>query len=183
MTNYSPFSYGEVRLDADPQPGVTAQEVEDLLFADAATAEQKTPPAASWGAAEPASPESLTPAPDASDVGGLGPGLAATLDVGVEVFGEQGDAARQPARAHAHSPSPRTAPAVGAAVLGASRIDRVCATPRATTLANVLPVTFLVFGSAASVWIWKLQLNPVLAVITGAATLVGTLFARLLLRG
>ena len=81
MTNYDPFSYGEVRLDADQQPGVTAQEAEDLLFADAAPDEQAAQPSATWERAE-----SVAPA-----VEGPAPGLAASMDFGAEVLGEDGD--------------------------------------------------------------------------------------------
>ena len=194
MTNYDPFSYGEVRLDADQQPGVTAQEAEDLLFADAGPDEQAAQPSATWERTEPVAPA----------VEGSGPGLAASMDFGAEVLGEDGGASRPPAAVYGGKPAPRSAPAessaeisaemsaeisagasagtyVEAAGLRASRGVRVA--PRSTTLAKVLPVTFLVLGGAASVGIWKLQLNPVLAMITGAATLVGALFARLLLRG
>jgi len=188
MTNYDPFSYGEVRLDADQQPGVTAQEAEDLLFADAAPDEQAAQPSATWERAE-----SVAPA-----VEGPAPGLAASMDFGAAVLGEDGGASRQSAAAYGGTSAPRSAPAessaeisagasartyVEAAGLRASRGVRVTVAPRSTTLAKVLPVTFLVLGGAASVGIWKLQLNPVLAMITGAATLVGALFARLLLRG
>ena len=182
MTNYDPFSYGEVHLDADQQPGVSAQEVEDLLFADAAPDELAAQPSATWGRTEPI----------ASAVEGLSPDLAASLDFGGEVLGEDGGALRPPATANGGTPNLRSAPAevsealsAEAAGLLASRSARVgvCVAPRPTTLAKVVPMTCLALGGVASVGIWQLQLNPVLAMITGAATLVGTLFARLLLRG
>ena len=184
MTNYDPFSYGEVRLGADQQPGVTAQEAEDLLFADAAPGDQAAQLSATWGQTEPVAPA----------VTGSGPANAASVDCGVEAIGEHRGASRPPAGVCGGASIPRSAPAdvsaevaadppVGAAELRGSRGARVGVAPRSTTLAMVLPVTFLALGGVASVGIWKLQLNPVLAMITGAATLVGTLFARLLLRG
>ena len=50
-------------------------------------------------------------------------------------------------------------------------------------LAAFVPMVLLTGGGASAAWLWMTQANPVLAGIAGAATVVGALFTRLLLRG
>ncbi|MEC8653790.1 MAG: hypothetical protein VXY92_14645, partial [Planctomycetota bacterium] len=55
--------------------------------------------------------------------------------------------------------------------------------PITPAFAAAAPLAVLVVGWSAAAWLWTAQSNPILAGIAAAATAVGALLSRLLLRG
>lgn len=190
MTRYDPFSYGEVPLETDQRDGAAPLAEEDLLFAAQEDVKQAPPADAGWGAADVA-----PPAAEVSDE---------AMQFGADVLGE--DAAHHVAEpteqdAALDSPPPVEVPVAALAPTcpeqalsrpqQAPRQRIQAAPPRAVAaprrgsplLAAFVPMVLLTGGGAGSAWLWMTQANPVLAGIAGAATVVGALFTRLLLRG
>ena len=179
MTRYDPFSYGEVPLETDQRDGAAPLAEEDLLFAAQEDVKQAPPADAGWGAADVA-----PPAAEVTDE---------AMQFGAEVLGE--DAAHHVAEQHAApaiaSPPPAEAPPASPVAAQAPRQRIQAAPPRAVAaprrgsplLAAFVPMVLLTGGGASAAWLWMTQANPVLAGIAGAATVVGALFTRLLLRG
>lgn len=194
MTRYDPFSYGEVPLDTDQRDGAAPLAEEDLLFAAQEDVKQAPPADAGWGAADVAPPTA-----EVTDE---------AMQFGADVLGE--DAAHHVAEpteqrpAPALAPLPAEVPATTVAAQAPTRPEQArsrpehaprqriqTAPPRAVAaprrglplLAAFVPMVLLTGGGAGSAWLWMTQANPVLAGIAGAATVVGALFTRLLLRG
>ena len=193
MTRYDPFSYGEVPLDTDQRDGAAPLAEEDLLFAAQEDVKQAPPADAGWGAADVAPPAAAV-TDEAMQFGAdvLGEDAAHHVAEQTEQDGALASpplaevpatpvAAQAPARPEPALSRPQQAPR--------QRIQaappRAVAAPRrgSPLLAAFVPMVLLTGGGAGSAWLWMTQANPVLAGIAGAATVVGALFTRLLLRG
>lgn len=196
MTRYDPFSYGEVPLETDQRDGAAPLAEEDLLFAAQEDVKQAPPADAGWGAADVA-----PPAAEVTDE---------AMQFGADVLGEDaGHHVAEPTEQDAALDSPppppsAEVPATPVAAQAPTRPEQAlsrpqqaprqriqAAPPRAVAaprrgsplLAAFVPMVLLTGGGAGSAWLWMTQANPVLAGIAGAATVVGALFTRLLLRG
>lgn len=154
MTSYDPFSYGAVHLDHEAQQGVTAAEA-DGLFDEALSPACEV----ACGVEDAPQPVAAAAAPFVED------GLA-------ELVAPPEEAARC---------APISAGPASASLRPARSPLPVRGGARALTAAA--PLAVLAAGWSAAAWLWTAQSNPVLAVIAAAATTVGALLSRLLLRG
>lgn len=154
MTSYDPFSYGVVHLDHEAQQGVTAAEA-DGLFDESSSPDCEV----ACGVEDAPQPVAVAPAPFVED--GLAELVASPEDAarGAQISAGRASASLRPARS----------------LLPVSRI-----TP---ALAAAAPLAVLTVGWSAAAWLWMAQSNPILAGIAAAATAVGALLSRLLLRG
>ena len=213
MTRYDPYSYGQVRLDGAPGPAsaqapddllfadggnvkqappaadsswsLLEEDVANLLpggKANAAAAAEfgaeilgeslppdidpdlaalrpRTGPARATGGAAPPKP---TAGPSRSE--GLGRGAGADRPLGKPVVS---------------LPPPKAAPRTEPRRQPAPALVR----RRHPVAGFLVPLSMCAAGGTAASWVYVMQQNPVLAGILGAGTLVGALFAWLLLRG
>ena len=197
MTRYDPFAFGEVRLDSKKEPSEDGPD--DMLFADGGPVKQAPPADSSWSLLD-EDVDDLLP--------GKGPGQAVpegAIEFGAEILGEslpQEPAKPQRAKAGTRSSEGEVATAGpigpgerrtlrrrplavpgGAGAKTAGRKVIVPTRRRRPVMSVLLPLLMCGGGGTAASWFWVMKDNPVMAAIVGTGTLVGALFAWLLLRG
>ncbi|MCB9876096.1 MAG: hypothetical protein H6835_00710 [Planctomycetes bacterium] len=205
MTRYDPFSYGSVRLDPGAPEEPRGQDAEEMLFAPGESVKQAPPADDSWSLMEEdvgsLLPGNGSPFADASDFGAeiLGeasdaetafsmPEPARRPEVGARPPVDDAPAAEQAPRSTTSGRREvrrRELPSVRPAAAKAAEAAQRQAVPkrrRSALLSVVAPLALFAGGGSAAAWFWTMQHNPVMAGILGATTLVGALFAWLLLR-
>jgi len=213
MSQYDPYSYGQVNLAGKPAPAAPATaSADDLLFAAPEVAGKAAAADTSWDALD-ADISSLLPT--------ASPSTAARTQVeefGADILGEDMSEAAAPSRPRtaaraqpeARAASPRTArpPTAGQRSVGArgpvaampgavpdgalsgAKIKTQSPRPSARrrggarrVLAAIVPAAVLAGGGTGAAWLCTMEQNLVLGGICGALTLVGVAFAWVWLRG
>lgn len=198
MTRFDPFAM-DSSAPADSPGGTPSPD--DMLFAEGATSLRNAPPAdSSWGLLD-------------ADVGSLLPGAQpAGLDFGADVLNEAPVVAAPAAAPVRPRPAAAPRPASGGPKpsrpgapeprheVGAARPVAAAPAPaptyvarkpssvgrvggRSALTATVVPALCFTLGGGTSAWLYGMEQNVMMAAIVAALTLVGTGFARVLLRG
>ena len=192
MTQYDPFSYGQVPMS---QKGAAPSTPDDILFAETpapAPTPTPTPRAANKAPARNADETDWAPVADDGFAAMLTPGAptpqatANALAFGAEVLGEAAPAAAPAPRKPAAPPRAARAPKDPSRpkeALPRRLPEPLPVQPKGVSAAGAaVATTFAAAGLAWASWLYFAAGNVILAAIVGAASVVGGAMAWLLLR-